>query len=79
MVGTNGESTTFPAAMQPFQPSETALPEPFYQYRADITGLTPGSSYSYGVLVDGQDLASGPSQYSFTYAGAGTIFVPLLR
>jgi uncharacterized protein (TIGR03437 family) len=66
VAGANGVSAAFPAAMQAFQPSETAMAASFYQYQADITGLTPGSSYNYGVIVDGQSLAWAPGQYSFT-------------
>jgi acid phosphatase type 7 len=71
VVGPDGVSTTFPAAMQPFAPAETALPATYYQYQADITGLSPGNSYSYSVIVDGQDLASAPSQFSFTTPAPG--------
>jgi acid phosphatase type 7 len=57
--------------MQLFAPAETGLSAAYYQYQADITGLSPGNSYSYSVGVDGQELASGPSQFSFTTPAPG--------
>jgi hypothetical protein len=38
----------------------------FYQYQADVTGLQPGTTYSYRVAVNGQAVASNPAQFSFT-------------
>lgn len=71
VAGANGGSTTFQAAMQVFQPANTALPAPYYQYQADITGLQPGTAYSYSVLVDGQALAWDPAQFNFTTPAPG--------
>ena len=71
IVDANGESTTFTAALQVFEPSATAMPATYYQYQADITGLLPGKTYSYSVLLDGQILASGPNQFNFTTPAPG--------
>lgn len=71
IVGSGGESTTFAAAMQVFQPADTALSAAYYQYQADITGLQPGTSYSYCVIVDGQTLAWDPGQFNFTTPAPG--------
>ena len=57
---------TVPASVQIFE-----LASVFYQFRADITGLTAATGYSYRVAVDGQDLASGPSQFKFRTAPQG--------
>lgn len=71
IVGAGGESATFSAAMQVFQPVDTALTAAYYQYQADVTGLQPGTSYSYSVIVDGQTLAWDPSQFNFTTPAPG--------
>ena len=38
----------------------------FYQYQADVTGLQPGTTYSYRVTLNGQAVASDPTRFSFT-------------
>jgi uncharacterized protein (TIGR03437 family) len=63
-----GGSFTVPAAVRAFQPSETQLPSAFYQYRADITGLQPGTEHSYSVAIDGQTLVSDASRFQFRTA-----------
>ncbi len=57
--------------MQVFESAETALAEPYYQYQADISGLQPGTSYSYAATMDGQILTSGPAEFSFTTPAPG--------
>ena len=52
--------------MKPFLPSQTAMASSFYQYQADVTGLQAGTTYSYRVSLNGQMVASNPTQYSFT-------------
>jgi uncharacterized protein (TIGR03437 family) len=70
-TGADGSSVTVAASIQAFQPAETQLSSPFYQYRADLTGLRAGSNYAYRVTVDGQDLASDPTLFRFRTAGKG--------
>ena len=62
-VAADGSSFTGQAAMQAFQPSDTQLPSAFYQYQANITGLQPGTEYSYSIAVNGQNLVSDASQF----------------
>src|ERR1044071_4081662 len=45
-----------PAVVREFQRSVTGLGYTFYQYRADLSGLAPGTEYSYQVTVGGQNL-----------------------
>jgi acid phosphatase type 7 len=54
--------------MQAFQPSDTQMPAAFYQYQADITGLQPGTEYTYSIAVDGQNLVSDASEFRFRTA-----------
>ncbi len=58
----DGGSSAFAATVTAFLPSDTQLPAAFYLYKADITGLQPGTQYSYTVWVDGQVVASAPGQ-----------------
>lgn len=64
----DGSSFIRPASMQAFQPADTGLASAFYQYQADITGLQPGTTYSYSVAVDGQALVSEAGQFRFRTA-----------
>lgn len=68
LTGPNGSTITAPANMTGFQPSDTQMPSAFYQYQADFTGLLPGREYRYAVTVDGQVLASDPTQFWFRTA-----------
>ena len=54
--------------MQAFQPSDTQMASAFYQYQAEITGLQPGTDYSYSVAVNGQDLVSDMGRLQFRTA-----------
>jgi Calcineurin-like phosphoesterase/Purple acid Phosphatase, N-terminal domain/IPT/TIG domain len=60
-----------------FSSTETGLPT-YVQYTADLTGLAPGTDYVYGVIVNGEDIASagetrfrtaGPGPFSFLVLG----------
>ena len=62
----SGQSNVFLASTQAFQPSLTGLGTPYYQFQADITGLQSGSTYSYRVTLNGQDIGSDPTQFHFT-------------
>jgi len=70
-IGADGSSVTAAASMQAFQPAQTALASTFYQYQADLLGLSANTRYSYTVSVDGQNLASDPTLFHFRTAGAG--------
>jgi uncharacterized protein (TIGR03437 family) len=56
-----------------FQPAQTHMGFPFYQYRADLTGLTPGTTYNYRVMMGGQpaDAATPQANYFFKTPGPG--------
>jgi uncharacterized protein (TIGR03437 family) len=58
------------ARVREFQPSVTGLSYTFYQYRAELTGLAPGTDYSYRVMVGGQNLTP-EVQYRFRTASPG--------
>ncbi len=66
VLGSDGSTATVAAVMKPYAPSQTAMVSSFYQYQADVTGLQPGTTYSYRVSVNGQAVATNPAQYSFT-------------
>lgn len=68
----DGTSLTTKAVMRTFPTSETNEAETFYQYRADITGLQPGTLYSYRVAIGGVDIPSpGGGLFRFRTAAAG--------
>ncbi len=72
VVDPSGNSVTHPATVTEFDPSVTGLTQTYYQYTAPITGLKPGTVYSYHVQANSQTLPSslaGPSE--FTTAGDG--------
>jgi uncharacterized protein (TIGR03437 family) len=64
---------TASARVREFRPAETNLRETFYQYQADITGLTPGTQYFYRILADGQNLLpdAPPDDLRFQTASPG--------
>lgn len=49
-------SRAAPASVREFLPSQTGMRFPFYQYQAELTGLSAGTEYFYQVVVDGQNL-----------------------
>jgi uncharacterized protein (TIGR03437 family) len=53
-----------------FLASQTDMGFTFYQYRADLTGLSPGTAYSYRVILGGQNVTP-ESDYRFTTSGPG--------
>jgi uncharacterized protein (TIGR03437 family) len=63
------------AAMEPvrtFLSSQTDMGFTFYQYRADLTGLSSGTAYSYQVFQGGQNVTPAPqSDYRFSTPGPG--------
>ncbi len=61
------------ARIREFRPAETNLRDTFYQYQADVTGLTPGAQYFYRVLVDGENLLpeASPDEFRFQTAAPG--------
>src|SRR5436190_16896132 len=58
------------ARMRIFQPGITGLPYTFYQYQADITGLAPGTEYSYQVKMDAENVTP-ETDHRFRTAGPG--------
>ncbi|MBI2686288.1 MAG: metallophosphoesterase [Acidobacteria bacterium] len=70
--GDSGAVKTVKASMRAFSPAETNQSSPFYQFRADITGLQPGTTYTYRVAMDGFDAAMvNAGQYRFRTAANG--------
>jgi acid phosphatase type 7 len=67
-IARDGNVFTAQATMQSFQTADTQMTSPFYQYQADISGLQPGTEYSYTVAVNGQSMASDSSQFRFCTA-----------
>ncbi|MCC6362272.1 MAG: metallophosphoesterase [Bryobacterales bacterium] len=47
-------------------PDQTGLSAPFYQHRANLTGLAAGTSYFYRVFLDGQDALPSVPQTDMT-------------
>jgi len=58
-----GPVRTFPA-------SQTNMGFTFYQYRTDLTGLSPGTAYSYRIILGGQNVTP-ESDYRFSTPGPG--------
>ncbi len=58
------------ARTRSFLPAETQLAATFYQYQAEITGLTISTEYRYRVLVDEEDVAP-KEDLRFRTAGDG--------
>ncbi|MES1260834.1 MAG: metallophosphoesterase [Acidobacteriota bacterium] len=71
VAGPSGFLATASAAMQIFRPSDTDLPSVYYQYQADVTGLQPGTDYTYRVSMDGQAIASDPALFNFSTPSPG--------
>ncbi len=55
-----------PAKKRYFPTDETRLPNPFYQYRADLTNLLPDSNYQCQVLMDDLNLVEKDAVYFHT-------------
>ena len=66
------------ARVREFLPSATGLSYTFYQYRVDLTGLIPGTEYSYRVVVGGQDLTP-DARYRFRTTSPGPFSFLVLR
>lgn len=72
------------AQLRAFPTSATGLPFPFYQYQADLTGLSPGTDYFYRIFMNGENVTAegeyrihtaGPGPFTFLVfgdSGAGT-------
>ncbi|MBI2818318.1 MAG: metallophosphoesterase [Acidobacteria bacterium] len=70
-VSVNGmPSGSAQGVVQKFLPADTGLQLPYYQHKALLTGLEPGTEYSYEVIVDGQRRAVGDG-LRFRTAGSG--------
>src|ERR1035438_4462346 len=57
-------------SVRTFDSSQTDMGFTFYQYRADLTGLSPGTTYNYQVLVGGANVTP-ESDYHFKTPGPG--------
>jgi uncharacterized protein (TIGR03437 family) len=64
-----GGVMTVPATVQTFTPSVTGLSDTFYQFRADITGLKAGTSYSYRATVNGSPVSQTAGVFSTAAPG----------
>ncbi|MBI3472895.1 MAG: metallophosphoesterase [Candidatus Solibacter usitatus] len=60
------------ARMREFRPTETGQSLTYYEYRADLTALTPGVDYFYQVTVDGQLPTNPPEDTRFRTPGPGS-------
>ncbi len=71
VVGASGGGATFTvtATGRFFPRSITGLSYDYQQYQADITGLEPGTTYSYRITLNGATLTPGPGR--FRTAGPG--------
>lgn len=58
------------AGRRSFTRTETGLPYNFFQYQANLSGLTPGTEYTYQVLINGEPVAAG-GDWRFRTAGPG--------
>jgi uncharacterized protein (TIGR03437 family) len=73
VVDPSGYGVTFPAHPTEFDPSVTGLPQTYYQYVATITGLKPGTVYTYQVQANNQMVPSAltrPLEFSTPGNGA---------
>jgi uncharacterized protein (TIGR03437 family) len=70
-TGPDGVKVTAEASVRAFSPMETGLSAPFCQYRAELTGLQPGTHYSYQVAMNGDVWASDPKLFHLRTAGTG--------
>jgi len=69
---------TATASRRLFTIAETGQARDYWQHQADLTGLSTGTDYVYGITVDGQDIAAagnttlrtaGPGPFSFIVLG----------
>jgi acid phosphatase type 7 len=65
VIAPDGSYTSFAATATPFTPDVTALPATYHQFKADITGLQPGTVYQYKITMGGASMASDPYLNSF--------------
>jgi uncharacterized protein (TIGR03437 family) len=63
-------SHTAVARVRQFPPTTTGMNFTFYQYRAELTGLSAGTEYLYRVVIGGETVSS-DSQSRFQTPGAG--------
>jgi uncharacterized protein (TIGR03437 family) len=68
-------SRSAPASVLTFRSAQTNMGFDFYQYRANLAGLSPGTAYSYRVIMGGQnvDPNTPPSVYRFSTPGPGPV------
>lgn len=59
-----------PARVRVLLPAETHLTVPMYQFQVDASGLTAGSSYSYSIYLDGDEITP-PGRAAFRTPGDG--------
>ncbi len=68
-------SRTVNASIRDFVPSETGAVFPFYQYKADLTNLSPGTEYFYRLTLNGNVVQTGDNQYFRTPGTGSSAFV----
>jgi len=65
-------SLTAPARVRVFPVTQTALSFTLYQYQADLSGLAPGTEYSYRIIMDGQNVTPEPEHRFRTANSTGS-------
>jgi glucose/arabinose dehydrogenase/PKD repeat protein len=69
-----GATSTVAASTRFFSAADTGLPYDFYQYEADLSALAPSATYSYDVLMNGDDVTAGQGSFRTAPArGTGSI------
>lgn len=59
------------SSLQWLPSTETGLPDSLFLHRASLRGLSPGTFYSYRVLVDGQDVLPAAAQQDLRFRTPG--------
>jgi hypothetical protein len=72
LIDPDGGTRSVPAQMREFDPFQTGMPAPYYQYTASVDHLEPGSSYTYQIYSNGQILPEPfPNSLKFRTPGPG--------
>jgi uncharacterized protein (TIGR03437 family) len=68
-------SRSVTARVRSFPTSQTGMAIPFFQYQADLTALSPATTYNYRVMADGQNLTPEPERRFRTPAPGAFTFL----